>query len=91
MQASGVPWVLEDLDSLLIYQVNLDKSLLILGLVFTGATLYGIIKTDHFNPSQWSFAVSKIFPILRKLSLGRLSNLPKATWKLGSPAVQTQC
>lgn len=58
MQASGVPWVLEDLDLLLIYQVNLDKPLLILGLVFIGATLYGIIKlvpitlTLHNGPLQ---------------------------------------
>lgn len=43
MQASGVPSVLEDLDLLLIYQVHLDKPLLILGLVFIKATHYGII------------------------------------------------
>lgn len=38
-----MPWVLEDLELLLIYQVHLDKPLFIFGLVFIEATLYGII------------------------------------------------
>lgn len=54
----GCQGVLEDLDLLLIYQLLLDKPLLILGLVFIEATLYGIITlvsitlTLHNDPLQ---------------------------------------